>query len=144
MSKSVLIANVGSAKVALTPMPAKCVVDGAPKSCGKVLGKSQDGNSVMWVWECTSGTFVWHYNEDETVYIISGEVFLSTNGGEEKRLGPGDMGFFPGGSVYTWRVTEPVRKFAITRKDLPRPLGYAVRAGHKLVQMLGLRAASSL
>jgi uncharacterized cupin superfamily protein len=144
MSKSVLIANVCPAEVPLVPMPADCVVDGNPKTWAKKLGKSPDGNSVMWVWECSSGSFVWHYPEDETVYIISGEVFLSTNGGEERRLGPGDMAFFPGGSVYTWRVTQPVRKFAITRKDLPRPLGFLVRLGHRLVRMLGLRAQSSL
>jgi uncharacterized cupin superfamily protein len=144
MSKSVLIANVGSDEVSLEPMPADCVVDGTPKSWAKMLGKSRDGNSMMWVWECTLGSFIWHYNEDETVYIISGEVFVSTNGGAEKRLAQGDMGFFPGGSVYTWRVTDPIKKFAITRKDLPRPLGFVVRVGHKVVQMLGLRGQSSL
>lgn len=144
MSKSVLVAKVGPAETSLVPMPADCVVDGAPKSRAKMLGKSRDGNSMIWVWECTVGSFVWHYNEDETVYIISGEVFVSTKGGEETRLGQGDMGFFPGGSVYIWRVTDPVRKFAITRKDLPIPLGFVVRVGHKLVRMLGLRSQSSL
>ena len=144
MSKSVLIANVSSAEVSLEPMPANCVVDGTPKSGSQMLGKSHDGNSIIWVWECTLGSFVWHYNEDETVYIIAGEVFVSTKGGEEMRLGQGDMGFFPGGTVYTWRVTDPIKKFAITRKDLPRPLGFVVRVGHKLVRMLGLRGQSSL
>jgi uncharacterized cupin superfamily protein len=144
MSKSVLIASVSSAEASLVPMPAGMVVDGAPSSGSKMLGMSRDGNSIMWVWECTLGTFIWHYNEDETVYIISGEVFVSTKGGEERRLGQGDMALFPGGSVYKWRITEPVRKFAITRKDLPFPLGFFVRAGHKLARILGLRAQSSL
>ena len=90
-------------------------------------------------WECSVGSFVWHYGEDETVYIISGEVFISTGNGEERRLGQGDMAVFPGGVSCKWRVTAPVKKIAITRKDLPLPVGLGVRACHKLAQTLGLR-----
>ena len=137
MSKSVVTANVASAEVFLGPMTN--VVDGAPKSGTRILATSHDRNSIAWVWECSTGSFIWHYGEDETVYIISGEVFISSGNGEERRLGPGDMAVFPGGVSCKWRVTTPVKKFAITRKDLPLPVGLSVRAWHKLVRMMGLR-----
>jgi uncharacterized cupin superfamily protein len=137
MSKAVTIANVGSAELFFCPMAN--VVDGAPKSGTKILATSHDRNSIVWVWECTVGSFIWHYGEDETVYIISGEVFISTENGEERRLGEGDMAVFPGGVSCKWRVTTPVKKFAITRKDLPLPVGFGVRACHKLARIIGLR-----
>jgi uncharacterized protein len=135
--KQVVIANVASAELFLGPMAN--AVDGAPKSGTKILSISHDRNSIVWVWECSIGSFIWHYGEDETVYIISGEVFISIDNGDERRLGPGDMAVFPGGVSCKWRVTAPVKKFAITRKDLPVPVGFSVRACHKLAQMMGFR-----
>ena len=140
MSKSVAIANIPSTQLFLGSTLGNDV-DGAPEMTSKILATSHDGNSVVWVWECGVGSFVWHYGEDETVYIISGEVFISTGNGEERRLGQGDMAVFPGGVSCKWRVTAPVRKFAIIRKDLPLPLGFAVRACHKLARIMGLRRA---
>ena len=136
------IENVASVELHLGPMSPNSVLSGAPKSGARILTSSHDGNSIVWVWECTPGSFVWHYGEDETVYIISGEVFISTGTGEERRLGEGDMAVFPGGISCNWRVTQPIKKIAITRKDLPRLLGFAVRAGHKLVRTMGLRQAA--
>jgi uncharacterized cupin superfamily protein len=137
MSKSVVIANVASTELFLDSMTH--VADGSPKMATNILATSHDGNSIVWVWECSVGSFVWHYGEDETVYIISGEVFISTENGEERRLGQGDMAVFPGGVSCKWRVTAPVKKIAITRKDLPLPVGFGVRACHKLARTLGLR-----
>ena len=137
MSKSVVIAHVPAAEVFLGAMTN--VLDGSPKSGTKILATSHDGNAIVWVWECSPGSFIWHYSEDETVYIISGEVFISADNGEERRLGQGDMAVFPGGVSCTWRVTAPVRKLAITRKDTPLPVGFSVRACHRLAQMMGLR-----
>jgi uncharacterized cupin superfamily protein len=49
------------------------------------------------VWECNAGRFIWDYGVDETVVVISGEVFITANGEKEKRLGEGDTAFFPAG-----------------------------------------------
>jgi hypothetical protein len=46
------------------------------------------------------------------------------------------MVFFPAGSVSDWHVTEEVRKLAVCRHSMPRPLGFALRAWNKLVAML--------
>jgi hypothetical protein len=51
-----------------------------------------------------------------------GEVFI-TEKSEERRLGQGDMAFFPAGSSCVWRVTDRVRKVAVMRKSLGYPLG---------------------
>ena len=95
------------------------------------------------VWECTAGRFDWHYSEDETVVIISGEVFITTESGEEKRLSQGDMGFFPAGSSCTWRVNDRVKKVAVLRKNLPFLLSIGERAWNKLLRIAGLRGQSS-
>ena len=94
-------------------------------------------------WECTPGLFNWFYAEDETVYIISGEVFIKTDG-TERRLGQGDFAFFPGGSSCTWRVTDTIRKVAFLRKDVPQLVGFAILAWHKLLRLTGFRRTMPL
>jgi glyoxylate utilization-related uncharacterized protein len=96
------------------------------------------------VWECTAGRFNWNYNEDEIVMVIAGEVFITTENGEERRLSQGEMAFFPAGSSCTWRVSDRIKKIAILRKDLPPLLGFGVLAWHKLLRMAGLRGKSLL
>lgn len=126
------------------PITPGWILSGTPQARSKILAKSHDGTSYIMVWECTAGRFNWHYNEDETVVVIAGEVFIGNDKGEEIRLGQGDMGFFPAGSSAAWRVADHVRKVAVLRKDLPPPVGLGVRAWHKLLRISGLRGASPL
>ena len=142
--KSILIEAAASADLEPAPISPDWILAGTPEARGKMLAKSHDRTSSIWVWECTAGRFNWHYSEDETVVVISGEVFITTEKGPEKRLGQGDMGFFPAGSSCIWRVNERIKKVAILRKDLPPPLGIGVRVWHKLLRILGLRGGSSL
>jgi uncharacterized protein len=46
------------------------------------------------------------------------------------------MAFFPAGSHSVWQVTREVRKLAVCRHSMPRPLGFALRAWNKLVHRL--------
>ncbi len=46
------------------------------------------------------------------------------------------MVFFPAGSFRDLQVTKEVRKLAVCRHSMPRPLGFALRAWNKLVVML--------
>ena len=71
------------------------------------------------VWECTKGRFEWQYGVNEMVHIISGEVFILDQSGDERRLGPGNTAFFPVGSRSTWRVTQDVRKLAVCHDPVP-------------------------
>ena len=124
--------------------PASVNWAGAPQARSKVLAKSHDRTSSIVVWECTAGRFNWHYGEDETVVVISGEVFITSEKGEERRLGQGDVGFFPAGSSCTWRINDRVKKVAVLRKDMPLALGFGVRVWNKALRIAGLRGQSSL
>jgi hypothetical protein len=84
------------------------------------------------VWSCTAGRFKWYYTVEETLHIISGEVFVTNEKGEVRRLGPGDMAFFPAGSRSSWHVPERVLKLAVCRHTMPRPLGVVLRAWNRL------------
>ena len=56
-------------------------------------------------------------------------------GRRERRLGPGDMAFFPAGSRSLWRVPVAVRKLAVCRHALPKPLGFVLRAWRKMIAL---------
>ena len=141
--RSIIIEAAASADLEPAPISPEWILAGRPEARSKMLVKSRDRTSSITVWECTAGRFNWHYSEEETVVVISGEVFITTEEGEERRLGQGDIGFFPGGSSCTWRVNDSVKKVAILRKDLPPLLGIGVRAWHKLLRTVGLRGQSS-
>jgi len=119
------------------PIPAHWIVEGAPQARAKRLAMSADGTSSVMAWSCTPGRFTWHYAVDETLHIISGEVLVTDENGHSRRLGPGDMVFFPAGSVSNWHVTEEVRKLAFCRHSMPRLFGLALRAWNKLAAILG-------
>jgi uncharacterized protein len=135
------------ATVALDPAPIEAgwIVEGTPQARARELARSADGTAVVVAWSCTAGRFNWHYGVDEMVHVISGEVFITDGDGVERRLGPGDMAFFPAGSRSLWHVPVAVRKLAVCRHALPKPLGFAVRAWHKLIALaVGERRAMRL
>ena len=61
------------------------------------------------IWTCDVSRFPWHYDRQETCYILEGRVTVQA-GQEKVTFGPGDMVVFPVGLDCTWEVTEPVRK----------------------------------
>ena len=143
-TESIVIEATASASLEPAPISPDWILAGTPEARSKLLAKSNDRISSIVVWECTAGRFNWHYSDDETVVVISGEVFITTEKGEVRRLGQGDMGFFPAGSSCTWRVDDRVKKVAILRKSLPPLLGIGVRAWNKLLRIVRLRSQSSL
>jgi uncharacterized cupin superfamily protein len=143
-NKSIVIEAAASANLEPAPISPSWILAGTPEARSRLLAKSGDRTSSIMVWECTPGRFNWHYSEDETVVVISGEVYITTENGEERRLGQGDVGFFPAGTSCTWRVTDRIRKVAILRKDLPPLLGIGVRGWHLLLRIAGLRGRPSL
>lgn len=132
MSQPIVIALPAQVELAPAPIPADWILSGTPEARSRELARSQDGASTVMAWSCTAGRFNWSYTVDETVHIISGEVFVTNEQGEECRLGPGDMAFFPAGSRSTWRVPVEVRKLAVCRQAMPMPFGFALRAWNKL------------
>lgn len=60
-------------------------------------------------WGCEVSTFDWHYDEQETCLLLTGEVTV-TAGDEQVSFGPGDRVVFPQGLDCVWDVTAPVKK----------------------------------
>ncbi len=143
-AKLIVIEAAASTGLEAAPISPDWILAGTPEARSKMLAKSHDRTSSITVWECTAGRFNWHYSEDETVVVISGEAFITTEKDKERRLSQGDMGFFPAGSSCTWRIDDRVKKVAVLRKDLPPLLGIGVRAWHKFLRIIGLRGQSSL
>jgi uncharacterized cupin superfamily protein len=144
MPKAIVIAAAAAAALEPAPVSPDWVLNGTPETRSKELARSHDGTSYVMVWDCTAGRFNWHYNKDETLVVISGEAFITNEKGEERRLGPGDIVFFPAGTSSTWRVTKYIRKVAFLRHTMPRPLGFGVLAWNKLLRIVGLMPESSL
>ncbi|HEX5452749.1 MAG TPA: cupin domain-containing protein [Stellaceae bacterium] len=124
------------------PISPDWIISGNPEAFYKELAKSLDKTSLFFTWDCTSGVFQWHYDHDETFVITAGEAFITGEDGIERRLGPGDMAYCPTGSSCAWRVPRRVKKIAMLRRSLPTPLSFAMRAWHRLSQMIGRRARS--
>jgi len=144
MSQRIVITAAMSADLDPCPITPGWIRQGMPQARAKVLGMSEDKTSRMMAWECTPGEFDWHYgDEDEVVYILAGEVFITTGDGVERRLAAGDMAFFPAGSSCRWRVTQQVRKVAVLTRHMPRLVGLATRAWHKAIRMARLKGMST-
>jgi len=144
MDQSIIIAAVNVTDLEPAPIAPSWILSGTPVARNKMMAKSADRTSYTMVWECTPGRFNWHYIEDETVVLLAGEVFISIGNGAERRLGVGDMAFFPAGCSCTWRITSPVKKVAFLRHALPFPLGIGLRAWNKFLRMTGLKGQSPL
>jgi len=138
----IVIADPSTVVLDPKPIEPRWIIDGTPQAHARELARSADGTAVVVVWSCTAGRFHWHYSVDETMHVVSGEVFVTNHDGAECRLGPGDMAFFPAGSRSQWRVPCAVRKLAVCRHSLPKPLGFAVRAWTRLTALISLSPAS--
>ena len=111
----------------LDPIRPDWVIEGTPQVRSKYLARSADGASSVMAWSCTAGRFIWCYKVDEMLHVISGEVFVTDEKGAVRRLGPGDMAFFPAGARSVWHVPHEVRKLAMCRHKMPRPFGTLLR-----------------
>jgi uncharacterized protein len=144
MSNAIVLITAGAPELKPAPIPADWILNGKPETRNKQLARSEDRTATVYDWSCTAGRFTWHYAEDEILVVVSGETFITDENGTEHRLGPGDMGFFPAGSSCTWRITGHVRKFAMVRSTLPKPLVFVLRLWRRLGRMVRPLSASPL
>jgi uncharacterized protein len=142
MPKSIVIADTATADLAPAPISPDWVLNGTPTTRSKKLARSHDRTSDVMVWDCTAGRFTWHYNKDETLVVLSGEAFVTNEKGQEHRIGPGDVVFFPAGTSSRWHVPNYIKKVAFLRHTMPRPLGFGVLAWNLLLRIVGLRDRS--
>lgn len=144
MTESILMTTPATLELApeSKPILSEWVLSGEPMSKTVSLARSHDWTSNIIVWECTAGSFTWSYTQDETLVVVSGEAFITNLKGEECRLGPGDFAFFPAGSSCTWRVPRIVRKVAIVRETMWRPLGLCLKLWKKALRVVGIAGKS--
>ena len=144
MSKSIVMTDPATVELGPDPIPREWVLSGNPEARSTTLARSHDWTSHIVVWDCTAGSFKWHYGSDEVILVLSGEAVMLKENGEERRFGAGELGFFPAGTTCTWRIDDHIRKVAVLRETMWRPLGFCLKVSHKLLRMAGLNGKSSL
>ena len=68
------------------------------------------GVSSWSIWTKEVSEFPWTYGEQETCYLLEGEVIVTPDGGEPVQFGKGDLVVFPSGMSCTWKILQPVKK----------------------------------
>ena len=62
------------------------------------------------IWQCTAGPSYWVQEENEFIYLLSGSLTVTPDGGKPATFGAGDSAMFPRGWHGTWDLHETVRK----------------------------------
>ena len=62
------------------------------------------------IWEKEVSRFDWHYEQQETCYLLKGKVTVTAEGGPAVNFGAGDLVVFPAGLSCVWDIQEAVRK----------------------------------
>jgi len=70
----------------------------------------EDSGQETGIWQCTAGPSYWVQEENEFVYILSGSLTVTPDGGKPATFGAGDCAMFPRGWRGTWDLHETVRK----------------------------------
>ncbi len=95
---------------------------GNPQARSANHSENFDGWAGAGVWDCTAGTFDWHFGWEETLMILEGEVHVTDDHGAIQVLREGDVAYFAAGSHFVWHVPVYVRKLVFYRREVPRAL----------------------
>jgi uncharacterized cupin superfamily protein len=137
MYESIFCSTLNDVRLEPDSIPSKWLLSGQPETRSKILGKSRDGLAYVVLWECGAVSYKWHYRRDEAYIVLSGEGFVTDEEGVERRLGPGDVAFFPAGSTATWRHPDHFRKVAVLKYSVWPPLAPGMKTWSKLLQLIG-------
>lgn len=135
-AQTIVAAHIDAVAMKPAPINPDWVLEGSPVARAGEIARSVDGTTLSAVWDCTAGTFTWHFGVDETVHIVEGEVEVSAEGFGPRILRAGDVTLFRAGTTARWHVPTYVKKIAFCRHPLPRPLGFALRALGRIRAML--------
>ena len=130
--RAAMIASGTGVELEPNPIEPDWVHDGSPQARSRLLSRSADGLAMTMEWDCTAGEFEWHYDIDETIYLLEGSALIGDGHSPPRRFGPGDVIFFQQGTVAHWQVNSYVRKVAFWRRPVPKAVGLGLRAGTKL------------
>ena len=86
--------------------------EGAPMQVhGLTLWTGPEGSGQeTGIWQCTAGPSYWVQEENEFIYLLSGSLTVTPDGGKPATFGAGDSAMFPRGWRGTWDLHETVRK----------------------------------
>ena len=135
MPKPIVFAYPADVELIDAPIAPEHIIEGTPRARSARLAIAADRTSSVMAWSCTTGRFTWYYSGDETLHVISGEAFVTDGNGEVRRIGPGDMVYFPAGSRSTWYVPNEIKKIAFCRHTIPWPLSLVLRTWKKLAYL---------
>jgi len=62
------------------------------------------------IWQKEVSEFPWHYDDQETCYLLEGEVIVTPSAGQPVHFGKGDLVTFPAGLSCTWKILSQVKK----------------------------------
>ena len=62
------------------------------------------------VWTKEVSEFPWSYGEQETCYLLEGEVIVTPVNGEAVKFGKDDLVVFPAGLSCIWKILKAVKK----------------------------------
>ena len=82
MPHPVVFAAPADIELLPAPIPTGWILEGRPEAKSRRLGTSADGTASIMAWSCTPGRFTWHYNVDEVIHIISGEIIVTDEKGQ--------------------------------------------------------------
>lgn len=119
------------------PIPSDWILEGDPVTRCRRLAGSTDERAFTVMWDCTASRFHWHYEVDETIFVLDGSVIVTDPQGQRHTLRPMDVYLFPNGTRYHWEVPVYVRKLAFVHMPLPAKLRYARRVYRSLKGWFG-------
>ena len=62
------------------------------------------------IWTKEPSEFPWHYDMEETCYLLEGKVTVTPKDGQSVEIQAGDLVTFPKGMACKWKIHEGVRK----------------------------------
>lgn len=112
------------------PINPDWIVSGTPRARAGQHSPSIDGRASTNIWDCTEGSFWWTFGDDETVVILDGAVRVTTEQGEVRTLGQGEIAYFASGTRALWEVDTYVRKIAFCRQVITPARMLRAMLGH--------------
>ena len=95
-----------------------------------------DGDKSAGIWQCTPGPSYWVQEENEVIYLLSGRMTVTPDGGEPSDVGTGDIAVFATG----WKGTPGIFTRPCERSTPSSDLD-SVSVAQRLVRQRGFRRA---
>lgn len=116
------------------PINPAWIVSGEPRARNRVLFRSTDKSAWTMLWDCSAGEFTWTYRFDEVIHFLEGGVTITLPQGQPRDFGPGDVIFFPAGTVAHWRVDRYIKKLAFCQNPVPSALNVPMKLVRRIAR----------